>query len=250
MTVTGESRPNIKIRPIQVDCGGSVNLSPGKYTISAPAFICSPATCNVSYAWTVTKKPLTTDTSNSPGSSGSGNSLNYNFNSPGQYVVAFTPQCGSCKCEPCKIIVNIESGGNDCKCKGLITHDVSVNWKDPGLRNGTANCPDKVNFTIGTICKNTPVTGNFYQYICDPEDCQVKYTWKVMLNGSTQVAGEVNSLTTDYSFTPTIPGKYELLITPICGNNRCEKACAILFKIENIKICKVNPGSVVTPKLN
>ena len=103
-----ESPIDISVKPTLVNCGNKVPLNPGIYTITAPSFSCSPATCQVSYTWTVTKKSVESESADiRVNNSGRGNSFGYNFNKPGEYIVTFTPQCGSCKCVPCKITVII-----------------------------------------------------------------------------------------------------------------------------------------------
>jgi hypothetical protein len=231
-----KSTPETKIRPSFVNCGENINLSAGEYTITAPAFICSPATCNATYQWVISRKSW--ELGNHPNVSGTSNSFTYNFDTPGQYLVTFTPQCGSCKCEPCRIIVNIEGTGNSCKCDKWITHTISIQWKKPEIQNGTIKCPSDKPFEIPFLCAGTTVKGNFCQYSCSPANCQLTYNWRVTGPGGNLVASGANSTTTEYSFVPVNPGNYTLYISPVCNGIECDDKCVVEIYVKEIKPCK------------
>ena len=55
-------------------------------------------------------------------------------------------------------------------------------------------------------------------YICNPEDCDVSYSWEVIEPDGTIING-VGKLF-NYNFDQL--GNYKFTITPICGNNRCD----------------------------
>lgn len=66
-------------------------------------------------------------------------------------------------------------------------------------------------------------------YICNPENCDVTYTWEVIEPNGTIVNG--TGATFNYNFTQY--GNYQFKITPICGNTRCEP-CEFFVYIPSI----------------
>ncbi|MFC2110324.1 hypothetical protein ACFLRU_07125 [Bacteroidota bacterium] len=55
-------------------------------------------------------------------------------------------------------------------------------------------------------------------YICNPENCDVTYSWEVIEPNGTIVNGSGNTF--NYNFTQF--GIYKFKITPTCGNTRCD----------------------------
>jgi uncharacterized repeat protein (TIGR01451 family) len=66
-------------------------------------------------------------------------------------------------------------------------------------------------------------------YICNPEDCEVSYSWEIIEpNGNIINATGINF---NYNFNQF--GSYQFKITPICGNTRC-KPCEFKVNIPSI----------------
>lgn len=216
-----------------VSCQTSVKLeNTGFYNLIASDFVCIPDTCSDLYKWSVTG-PVS--------GSGDGQSFGFNFSLPGQYMVTFTPYCGSynVKCEPCTITLVI--GSSKCKCKGWITHKVSINWKTPDLKSDMMDCPQEPPepFTIDMVCKNTKVEGNFCTFVCEPKGCGVFYNWQVFYQDGQLVAEGIKSPSTHYEFIPPQKGIYTLWIQPICeGDVICDNICAVEVNIKQIKECR------------
>lgn len=66
-------------------------------------------------------------------------------------------------------------------------------------------------------------------YICNPEDCDVSYTWEVVDPNAIIQSG--NGKTFNYTFNGF--GIYKVIFTPICGGERCDP-CIIYVNIEKI----------------
>ncbi len=64
-------------------------------------------------------------------------------------------------------------------------------------------------------------------YICNPENCEVTYKWKVV-NANGIIESGIGQ-TFNHNFSNT--GTYQVIFTPICGNKRC-KPCVITVFIE------------------
>lgn len=93
----------------EVKCGQKniINLKPSlNYTFKAPNYICNPEDCEVEYKWKI-------EGENGSILYGSGQTINYTFNSSGKYTIVFTPICGGIGCEPCEIVVSIPKTGID-----------------------------------------------------------------------------------------------------------------------------------------
>lgn len=85
----------------RVACGESVRLRAGRYySFTAPGFVCQPDDCSAVYQWEL----YLPDGSSL---SGTGQTLGYSFDQTGSYSLVITPICGSQKCEPCRIRIDV-----------------------------------------------------------------------------------------------------------------------------------------------
>jgi hypothetical protein len=221
--------PETKIRPLFVNCGGNINLSPGEYTVTAPAFICSPTTCNATFKW-----EIGCDTW-SHTISGNSNSLTFNFALAGHYVVTFTPQCGSCKCAPCTIFITIEGVGTDCKCGSWSTGTgiVALNWRNrEGQKTEMIKCGNQTPNSLSNVCLGQQFTCSLNStFNCIPPRCLAEYSWVVKDPDNVVINENYNP-----SFKPTKTGIYTMVITPKCGNTTCPP-CVVKFQIMNFVKC-------------
>lgn len=87
-------------KAITVKCNGEIALANvGTYQVTAPNFICNPASCKATFKWTV-GGPVT--------GNGTGKTFNFNFSAYGSYIVTILPICGNQKCETCKFTIVIK----------------------------------------------------------------------------------------------------------------------------------------------
>jgi len=135
------------------------------------------------------------------------------------------------------IIACCEQQHDDCDCGDWSGNAVGIKAylkqlpQNPKLKiNFQSNWESKVG------CKKTiklKPTYNYVftapNYICNPEDCDVNYTWEVIEPNGTIVNG--TGSTFNYNFTQY--GNYKFKITPICGNKRC-KPCEFRVYIPSI----------------
>jgi hypothetical protein len=209
-----------------VYCGDTVRFSnTGTYQFTSPGYICNPDNCPVTYKWKVAG-PVS--------GNGSGNPFSFAFTAPGTYTVVITPWCGNHECEPCIFTVIIPS---DCKCTGWI-RDIPGTFKNPnGLEEKTFFCNDTIRFDL-------PGTHMIYPpgFTCTPANCVPYFTWEVF--GPVSGTGSGTPLTFNFSS----PGNYTVVITPWCGNQKCEP-CKFTVVIRSDCKClgwiKDKPGTVV-----
>ena len=83
-----------------VQCGRSIKLKKGNYSITSPDFVCQPESCMASYQWEVHGP-------NGVIANGIGKTFQHQFVTTGTYKVVFLPICGGNKCEPCTIEIVI-----------------------------------------------------------------------------------------------------------------------------------------------
>jgi len=76
-------------------------------------------------------------------------------------------------------------------------------------------------------------------YVCNPEDCDVIYTWEV-IDTNNNVIQTGNGRTFNYNFSSY--GNYQIVFTPICGGERCEP-CIIYVTID--KFIQHEPGPII-----
>ena len=209
-----------------VYCGDTVRFSnTGTYQFTSPGYFCNPDNCPVTYKWKVAG-PVS--------GNGSGNPFSFNFSLPGTYTVVIVPLCGNRECEPCIFTVIIPS---DCKCTGWI-RDIPGTFKNPnGLEEKTFFCNDTVRFDL-------PGTHMIYPpgFTCTPANCVPYFTWEVF--GPVSGSGSGTPLTFNFSS----PGNYTVVITPWCGNQKCEP-CKFTVVIRSDCLClgwiKDKPGTLV-----
>ena len=224
----GENSAGPVPRRIAVPCNGTISYDgPQSLHISIGDFLCNPATCPADYLWTV-NGPVT--------GNGSGKPFDFNFSAFGTYTVTISPQCGNERCEPCVFTLIIKK--TDCYCNEWTNNNVDVNWTDKrGRQRGNVVCNSPNPIILSDVCSGQPITGNFGPYLCMPENCQVKYLWKVTGPNNFTFGPGTYTTSTSFSFIPTKEGAYILNVTPVCGNDRC-KSCEIKLFIKNMEDCR------------
>ena len=96
------------------------------------------------------------------------------------------------------------------------------------------NCGKEVKLTPNYNYSFTAPT-----YVCNPENCDVTYSWSIEYNGIPIISG--TGKTFNYSFTSG--GSYKITFTPICGGTRC-KPCTIYVNIDKQGGGGVDHGNV------
>jgi len=207
-TLTNRTPQQAKTLGSSVNCGDSITLTQGTYSISAPDFNCIPSNCIATYHWMV-QGPVS--------GSGNGNSFNFNFSLSGNYTVTFTPYCGTQPCEPCIITILINPV-IDCNCQGggWVINKPTTALNESGIPVGSA-------LNGGTMSLPSPGPIHFMAppYICNPAPpaCNAEYTWKV--EGPVSDTGFGPFPNFDFNFTQ--PGNYVVIITARCGNEDCPR---------------------------
>lgn len=237
-------------RGMKISCKDRINVGlGGELRATFSKYICESSNeCKAEYIWQVEDLNNQTIVSN-----GTGRSVAYQFNLPGDFAVKMIPKCGEKVCDPCIIYVHVDPKDEKCECgdwenlNGTIErkYKASINGglgrlnipkpqvKQKKSKRNKAIKPSKVPFTCGEIIE-AKVNTNFEiiapVYQCNPKSCDDNYGWVInrLSNGPRFKAPSGRGRKANYTFSS--PGVYKLTFQPFCGNNRC-KPCEIKFKI-------------------
>jgi hypothetical protein len=124
----------------------------------------------------------------------------------------------------------------DCECGEWLTDYVTIKAypkqipQNPNLKiisqlaySKTINCGKSIDLKRSMYYSFTAPN-----YVCNPENCDVSYTWDIIDVANTIIQSGVGK-TFNYNFSNY--GNYSIVFTPICGGVRCE-SCVINVNIE------------------
>ena len=135
---------------------------------------------------------------------------------------------------------------SDCECGDWQSHVVNIKGyikQIPHNPKYKINFDSNWNYKIGCGQEIQLKPFTYYSftapnYICNPENCDVTYSWEIIKPNGTII----NGTGTVYNHNFTQSGSYQFKITPICDGNRCEPC------IFNIYIKPGLQGDNDTPK--
>jgi hypothetical protein len=144
----------------------------------------------------------------------------YPFNTPGNYYLVITPKCGNIECQPCRFYFTVRDCPTSCECNpnGWQPFTAWVNNDSLTVRCG---------HQFGAVLNST--VRLFGNYLC-VGDCTAKYVAVLKNNVTGTIIQTWSPLTWPWSYNFTVEGNYQLEITPICGDKKCQP-CVFYFTI-------------------
>jgi hypothetical protein len=144
----------------------------------------------------------------------------YPFNTPGNYYLVITPKCGDKECQPCRFYFTVRDCPTTCECNtnGWQPFTAWVNNDSLAVRCGHQF--GVVQNSTVRLLGNYPCVGN----------CTAKYVAVLKNSVTNTIIQTWNPVIWPWSYTFTAEGNYQLEITPICGNKKCQP-CVFYFTV-------------------
>ena len=203
-------------------CNGTfVNAAPATITFNFPTYSCAGSNCSPTYIYTVT------GAGPSSSSSLASNVFTHTFSTPGIYTIKVVYKCGAFICDSCQVIDSVVRPIPPCDCDS----SWGINVSQGAIHRNNVPCNQSI---IGfQTCKGPiSVSATLNCSRCNSTDTHMEVLDPSM---NPFYSGPITS------FTPTVAGSYMVILTGMCGNNKCE--CRFAIKVDtcvNISCC---PGT-------
>jgi hypothetical protein len=144
----------------------------------------------------------------------------YRFAGPGNYSLEITPICGDKVCQTCRFFFTVKDCKQVCDCnpEGWQTSVAIVGNKETKIK-----CGYQFSLKLGEPIK---ING---KYLCKG-DCNVKYVARLFNTVTGATLNNYSPFMFPWSYAFKDIGKFELEITPICGDKKCQP-CMYYFTV-------------------